>query len=62
MTYQQHLDRLTSATGHLKQAVDAVVRETQQRHPQATREGILEELASAGFDETDWNPTHPWTA
>jgi hypothetical protein len=51
-------NRLASATGRLKQAVDEAVREIQAHHPKATREGILEHLESAGFDETDWYPPH----
>jgi hypothetical protein len=54
----KHKDRLASATGRLKQAVDEAVREIQQSHPNATREGIIEHLAAAGFDENDWYPPH----
>jgi hypothetical protein len=50
--------RLSKATGRLKQAVDEAVQATQRRHPQATREDILSELESWGFDETDWYPPH----
>jgi hypothetical protein len=51
-------DRLAKATGRLKEAVDEAVRDIQQAHPNATREGILAHLEAAGSDETDWYPPH----
>jgi hypothetical protein len=44
--------RLSKLTGHDKAVVDEMVRDIQQSHPQATREGILEDLEAWGFDPT----------
>ncbi len=51
-------NRLLKATGRLKEAVEEAVRDIQQAHPNASREGILEHLEAAGFDETDLYPPH----
>jgi hypothetical protein len=44
--------RLSKLTGSDKAVVDEMVRDIQQSHPQATREGILEDLEWWGFDPT----------
>ena len=38
--------------------MDEAVKEIQQSRPNPTREGILEHLEWAGFDESDWRPLH----
>lgn len=48
---------LSRVTGQDKEVVDELVRDTQLRHPQATREAILDEAEWWGFDPTH-QPSH----
>ena len=43
---------LSKVTGYDKAIVDELVRDIQLHHPQATREGILDEMEWWGFDPT----------